>query len=243
MCRRGQVTHLTSDNGTNFIGAERELREAIAELDHQKIQHALLQSGLAWSFNPPAGSHHGGVWERLIRLAKRVLSSTLRLQTLDDEGFHTILCEVEAILNSRPITKASDDANDLEALTPNHILLLKSKPHLPPGLFCKDDLYVKRRWRQVQFLSDLFWKRWVREYLPLLQERQKWMRPKRSFSIGDIVVIMDPVAPRGSWLMGKIMQTYPDKKGFVRSVQLKTKTGQLDRPVTKICLLMEAEVS
>lgn len=242
MCRRGQVTHLTSDNGTNFIGAERELREAIAELDHQRIQHVLLQSRLTWSFNPPAGSHHGGVWERLIRLVKKVLSSTLRLQTLDDEGFHTVLCETEAILNSRPITRASDDANDLEALTPNHVLLFKSKPHLPPGHFCKDDLYIKRRWRQVQFLSDLFWKRWVREYLPLLQERQKWMRPKRSFSIDDIVVIMDPVAPRGSWLMGRILQTYPDKKGFVRSVQLKTKTGQLDRPVTKICLLLEGEV-
>ncbi len=57
------------------------------------------------------------------------------------------------------------------------------------------------------------------------------------------MVIMDPVAPRGSWLMGKITQMYPDKKGFVHSVQLKTKTGQLDRPVTKICLLIEAEVS
>lgn len=242
MCRRGQVSHFTSDNGTNFIGAERELREAVAELDHKKIQHALLPNGLTWSFNPPAASHHGGVWERLIRLVKRILSTTLRLQVLDDEGFHTVLCEVEAILNGRPITRASDDVNDLEALTPNHILLLNSKPYLPPGLFQKDDLYIKRRWRQVQFLSDLFWKRWVREYLPLLQERQKWSRARRSFAVGDIVVIMDPMAPRASWLMGRITQTYPDKKGHVRSVQLKTRTGQLDRPVSKICLLMEAEV-
>jgi len=80
-------------------------------------------------------------------------------------------------------------------------------------------------------------------YLPLLKERKRWMRPKRSFSIGDIVVIMDPVVPQGSWLMGKITQTYPDKKGFVCSGQLKTKMGQLDQPVTKICLVMEAEVS
>ncbi|XP_060768345.1 uncharacterized protein LOC132875531 [Neoarius graeffei] len=188
-----------------------------------------------------AGTHHGGVWERLIRLVKRVLSSTLRLQTLDDEGFHTVLCEIEAILKGRPITKASEDVNDLEALTPNHILLLKTKPILPPGLFQKDDLYLKRRWRQVQFLSDLFWKRWVREYLPLLQERQKWMRPKRSFAVGDIMVMMDPLAPRGSWQMGRITQTYPDKRGHVHSVQLRTRTGQLERPVTKICLLMEAE--
>lgn len=149
----------------------------------------------------------------------------LSLQTLNDEAFHTTLCKVEAILNSRSITNASDDANDLEALTPNHILLLNLKPHLPPGLFCKDDLYMKRRWRQMQFLSDLFWKRCVREYLPLLQDKQKWMRPKISFSIGDIVVIMDLVAPRGSWLMGKITQTYPDKKRLCPLSSAEDKNG------------------
>ncbi len=110
------------------------------------------------------------VWERLIRLVKKVLYSTLQQQCLDDENFHTILCEAEAILNDCPITKLSDDPNDLEALTPNHIWQLRSKPFLPPGLFQKSDLYIRRRWRQVQYLSDLFWKKWIKEYLPLLQE-------------------------------------------------------------------------
>ncbi len=241
LCRRGQVVQLRSDNGTNFVGAERALREAVAALDHTKIQHALLSKGLKWVFNPPAGPHVGGIWERLIRLVKKVLYSTVRQQSMDDESFQTLLCEIEAILNGRPITKSSDDVNDLEALTPNHILLLKSKPLMTPGLFNERDLYIRKRWRQVQYLSGLFWKRWVREYLPLLQERQKWVRPRRSFTVGDIVVVMDPVAPRGSWLLGRIIKTYPDKGGFVRSVQLKTKTGQLDRPVSKICLLLEAE--
>lgn len=61
----------------------------------------------------------------------------LRQQSLDDEGFHTVLFEAEAMLNDRPITKLSQDPNDLEALTPNHLLLLKGKPILPPGLFNK----------------------------------------------------------------------------------------------------------
>lgn len=150
------------------------------------------------------------------------------------------MCETEAILNGRPITKVSDDPNDLEALTPNHLLLLKKKPLLSPGLFKADDLYSRKRWRQVQYLSDLFWKRWLKEYLPLLQEKQKWIKPKRSFTTGDLVIIMDPTAPRGSWLMGKVLDTYPDKRGLVRSVRLKTKAGQLDRPISKICLLQEA---
>lgn len=237
--RRGQVTHLRSDNGTNFIGAQRELKEALAALNHEKIHGVLSQVGIRWSFNPPAGSHHGGVWERMIRSVKRVLSSVLRQQKLDDDGLHTVFCEVESILNDRPITKLSDDPNDLEPLTPNHLLLLKGKPALPPGVFEPHDLYVRKRWKQVQYLSDLFWKRWLREYLPLLQERQKWNQKKRSLVAGDIVVIMDSSAPRGSWALGKVLEVFPDKCGLVRSVKLQTKTSIIERPITKLCLLHE----
>ncbi len=240
MCPHGQVSNLRSDNGTNFVGAERELREALRNLDHSKIQSALARRGIEWTFNPPAGSHHGGAWEQIIRLIRKVLYSILKQQNVDDESFCTVLCEVEAILNNRPITKLSDDPNDLETLTPNHILLLKVKPLLPAGLFNENDLYIKRRWRQVQCLSDLFWKRWVREYLPLLQERQKWTKPRKNFTVNDIVIIMDPSAPRSSWLMGRVTKPFPDRRGVVRSVQLKIKTGFLERPVTKLCMLLEA---
>ena len=173
-------------------------------------------------------------------MVRKVLCSVLHQQSLDDEGLHTILCEVEAILNDRPITKVSDEVNDLEALTPNHILLLKGKPILAPGLFQENDLYVRRRWRQVQYLSDLFWKGWTRENLPLLQERQKWTKPQRSLVIGDVVIILDHTAPRGAWILGRVTKTYPDEKGLVRSVQLKTKTGHLERPISKLFLLQEA---
>ncbi len=97
----------------------------------------------------------------------------LNQQVLDEEGLYTILCEVEAIMNDRPITKASDDPNDLEPLSPNHLLLMKKQPIMPPGVFVKEDCYSRRRWRQIQYMADLFWSRWTREYLPLLQERQK----------------------------------------------------------------------
>ena len=166
IARRGQVKELRSDNGTNFVGAQREIREAIKSWNQDQIHNTLLQKGINWIFHPPAGSHHGGVWERLIRSVRKVLNSTLNLQNLDEEGLHTVLCEVEAILNSRPITKASTDPNDLEALTPNHLWFLKTKPSLPPGQFQREDIYARRRWRQVQYMSDLFWKRWTKEYLP-----------------------------------------------------------------------------
>lgn len=146
-------------------------------------------------------------------------------------------CFVEAILNDRPITKLLEDPNDLEPLTPNHLLLLKGKPSLPPGVLGPDDQYVRRQWRQVQYLSDLFWKRWVQEYLPFLQERQKWNQKRRSLSAGDIVVIMDPSAPCGSWPFARVLEVFPDRHGLVRSVRLQTKSSVIELPVTKLCLV------
>lgn len=211
--RRGKVRELRSDNGTNFVG--RELKTAIAQWNQAQVNDVLLQKGIKWTFNPPAGSHHGGVWERLIRSVRKVLNSTLKVQRLDEEVLHTVLCEVEAIINSRPITKASTDPNDLEALTPNHLLLLKNQPSLPPGDFQAADMYVQRRCRQVQYISDLFWKRWIKEYLPLLQERQRWTGVQRDLVAGDLGLLMDCSAPHNSWMMGHVLQTFPNHKGLV----------------------------
>jgi len=116
-------------------------------------------------------------------------------------------------------------------------------PSLPPGVFSKSDIYTRRRWRQVQYMADIFWKRWLKEYLPQLQERQKWQRTRRNFLPGDVVLIVDDSAPRNSWLMGRVVNIVPDKGGLVRSVHIKTKTNYLERPITKLCLLQEAETT
>lgn len=239
ICRRGPVAHFRSDNGTNFTGAEKELKRAIADLNHRSIEKALIHDNIKWTFNPPAASHHGGAWESMIRLVRKVLVSVLHLQTLTDETLVTVLCEAEAILNDRPITRVSEDPNDLEPLTPNHLLTLKRIPVLPPGLFDQKDQYVRRRWKQAQYLSDLFWKRWTKEYLATLQERQKWNKTQRNLMEGDIVLIADATAPRNSWMIGRIIKSFPDKSGIVRSVQIKTKTNVIERPVTKLGLLVE----
>ena len=164
----------------------------------------------------------------------------LKEQAVNDDCLLTVLCEVESIINGRPLTSISDDANDLEPLPPNHLLLLKSQPTMPPGIFSKNDTYTRKRWKQVQYIADLFWTRWTREYLPLLQERQKWSRPQRNFSTGDVVMLVDSSSPRNSWLMGRVVETLPDSSGAVRRVKIKTKTSILERPVNKLCLLEEA---
>lgn len=146
IARRGQVREIYSDNGTNFRSADTELKKAQREWNTNKINKTLQQKGIMWRFTPPEGSHHGGSWERMIRSMRKVLNATVKEQVLDEEGLHTLLCEAEAIINSRPLTKASPDLHDLEALTPNHLLLHKVKPELPPGLFSKEDQYTKRRY-------------------------------------------------------------------------------------------------
>ena len=166
----------------------------------------------------------GGIWERCIPTVRKILQALLREQTTDDESLVTLMCEVESIMNSRPITTVSSDPNDNEPLTPNHLLLLKSEVNLPPGLFKREDSLSRRRWKQVQYLADIFWKRWSREYLPLLQLRQKWLHPKRNLAVGDIVLVASE-SHRNSWPLGRVVETFPDKRGLVRRVKVLTKTA------------------
>ncbi|XP_022795598.1 uncharacterized protein LOC111334170 [Stylophora pistillata] len=221
IARRGQVKQIYSDKGSNLIGGEKELLDAISDRNQEKIHNSLLQKDIKWYFNPLYGSHFGDIWERCIRTVRKILQALLREQTTDDESLATLMCEVESIMNSRPITTVSSDPNDNEPLTPNHLLLLKLEVSLPPGLFKREDSLSRRRWKQVQYLADIFWKRWSREYLPLLQLKQKWVHPKRNLAVGDIVLVASE-SHRNSWPLGGVLETFPDKRGFVRR-QLSTK--------------------
>ena len=108
----------------------------------------------------------GGVWERLIRSARKILKTLVCEQLVTDEVLVTLMAEVEMILNDRPITSISDDPRDPEPLSPNKILLLTSNSSLPPGVFKPEDQYSKSWWRQAHYLANVFWRRWIREYLP-----------------------------------------------------------------------------
>ena len=242
--RRGRPEEIRSDNGGNFVKGERELREALSDWNQAQIHEYLLQLDIKWTFNPPAASHHGGVWERCIRTVRKVMKVLLKEQVLDDEGLNTLMCEVESIVNGRPITKVSDDAKDFNALTPNHLLLLRAGTATPPGMFSKEDNYTCRRWRQVQYLSDIFWSRWIKEYLPSLQQRQKWNKPQRNLVVNDIVLLLDEKTPRSSWPLGRVLEVYSNRKdGLVRSAKVKTRMSELVRPVDKIVLLEAAEMT
>ena len=163
-------------------------------LDQAKIYNSLRSSDVQWSFNLPEASHQGGIWERMIRSVRKILGARLKEQLVNDETLSTLLCEVERILNDRPLTPLSDHPDDPELLTPSKLLLLRSNSCLPPDVFKGHDKYGKC-WRQAQCLADSFWKRWMKEYLPALQARQKWCVPCRNFTVGDLVLVADEKTP------------------------------------------------
>ena len=145
LSRRGPVFHFYSDNGSNFVGGERILRESINQWNQHQIEEFLLQKAAQWTFNPPNASHMGGAWERLIRSVKRILKSLVGERVLTDDQLHTFLLEVEAILNSRPLTPVTLDPDNREPLTPNHLLKLCPTTQLPPALSNAEDCFAKKR--------------------------------------------------------------------------------------------------
>ena len=149
--------------------------------------------------------------------------------------------EVESLLNSRPLTHVSVDPHDLEPITPNHFLIGRNSPNVPPDVFDKRDLCSRKRWRQAQTLTDHFWRRWLREYVPNLTERKIWQRKRqRVIRIGDLVLVVDENVPRGRWNLGRVIKTFPGDDDLVRAADVQTKNGVHKRPVVKLCLLEEA---
>ena len=153
----------------------------------------------------------------------------LQQQTVTDETLLTLFAEVECILNLRPLTPIIIDPEDNSPLTLNHLLQVGASPNLSPGVFSSSDLYSRHRWKQVQYLADQFWSRWSREYLQTLQSRQKWTTKRSNLQIGDVVLVCNKTMPRGEWIMGRVIDTFPDKSNVVRQ----TATSELRRPILK----------
>ena len=238
IARRGSPASITSDNGSNLVSGERELREALNELDQVRISDELSSRRIQWTFIPPAASHMGGVWERLVSSVKRALRTVLGRQCVSEDVLHTVLTEVEYMLNSRPLTYSSGDVRDPEPLTPNHFLLGMPQAAVSPGVFGDKEVMSRSKWRQSQALAELMWKRWQKEYLPLLLPRKKWNTEVDNLAEGDVVLMAEDDSPRGFWPLARVTEVIPGEDGRVRSVRVQTASKSVyHRPVSKICLI------
>ena len=235
--RRGQISQVRSDMGTNLTGADRELREALSEVSQSDLQRAALQQGIDWTFNPPTASHFAGGVERQIRTFRKIWRSMPQQRCLDEESLRTLFCEIESIMNGRPLTYVSTSPGMVEPLTPGHLLFLRGSAGPIPGEFSESDLLSRRRWRQVQYLAQQFWYRWKREYLLSLQARQKWMRESRNVQSGDVVLLADQDVPRGRWRMGRVVEAFPSQDGLVRKALVKVSDTTYLRPISKLVVV------
>ena len=162
-------------------------------------------------------------------------------KVLDVETLRTFLTEAEGIVNSRPLTVENLFDPESDPLCPNQILTMKGRVVLPPpGVFQEAEVYCRKRWRIAQHLANSFWARWRKQYLQLLQGRQKWAEKSRNLRVGDVVLLKEEGVVRGQWPLGRVTDVHPGEDGLVRSVTLKTEKSVFKRPVQKTVLLVTA---
>ena len=235
--RRGTPRHLYSDNGRNFVGADRTLQEEYQEIQqvfNEEFIKEMTDMEITWHFNAPSWPTAGGLFEAAVKSFKYHFKRVIGTQTLTFEEFSTLLSQIEACLNARPLCPITEDPDDLNFLTPSHFL--SSGPMLTLIETEKD---MRTRWHLTQKILQDIWKRWRSEYSTLLSSRSKWRQAKENVKMNDVVLIHDDNLPPGKWVMGRVIQLHPGQDGLVRVVTLKTKSGHIKRPVTRISILTE----
>ena len=228
--RRGLSIALFTDNATCFAGADHELKRIIESHDPEFKQYCTEQS-IKWTFTTPRAPHAGGVYESGIKLMKHHLKRVIGDRNYTFEQLTTILCKVEAIVNSRPITPMNENPFDLQVLTPGHFLTGRSLVAKPERNLLLSPTSHLNRWEGLQQVQQRFWSVWYHDYLNTLQTRPVNFREKSTFNIGDMVLIHDSNLPPLKWLLGRIVKLFPGKDKIVRNVRLITRYGDKDRHV------------
>lgn len=232
---RGPVKQFRSDRGTNFVGAVQELNLNSVFVESVDVQKVLKDNACTWIFNPPHASHFGGVWERMIGVARKVLDAILLRSSARDlthDTLSTVLAEVCAIVNSRPILPVSNDPDDPTVLTPAVLLTHKvgKLPDVFPSLGTRE--MYKSQWKYVQVIAQEFWTKWSKEYVNTLQNRFKWTTDQTNLQEGDIVLLKDNDVVRNQWPTAIVHKIHPDQDGCVRVVEVRcSKQG---KPVTYV---------
>ena len=261
--RRGLPKNIYSDNGSNFKGAKRDLEELYQLLATTEMTDSLrsffLNTQTTWHTIPERAPHFGALWEAAVKSAKHHLKRVVGMQILTFDELYTVVTQVEACLNSRPlIDQHSHSPDGVQPLTPAHLLINKGLMAYPETEL---DLKVAQtdRWTLCQSLVQHFWKRWYKEYLHQLQTRRKWKIARPNLCVGDVVLMKDSSSFQTHWGLARVVKTYPGEDGLVRAVDVAVskvtlpdkpgkgpishskmilKKSDLRRPVTRLALLV-----
>ena len=241
IARQGKPRTLYSDNDTNFQGAANELHQLAKMLQStsqmSRIQDFLATEGCVWNFIPPHGPHFGGLWEAAVKSMKYHLRRTLGSRVATYEELSTLLTEIEACLNSRPLCALSDDPFNPTYLSPGHFLIGEPLTQLPVTDYTNVNCNRLSRWQTYQQQLQQFWQRWSADYLQDLQQRQRWQRTVPNLQPGDLVLLREDNTTPLQWPTAVITDVHPGREGIVRVITLRTPRGTFKRPIIKICPL------
>lgn len=216
---RGPCHRLYSDNGTSFVGAYKEIRQAFDQFRSQENIEKINRMGTQWTFMNPASPHQGGIYEAAVKSAKHHLTRVIGCQKYTYGDYLTLLKKIEAILNSRPLYAPTDDPFDAPVVTPGHLLvgrpLVCPPPINPPS---QTNFSVQRVRKEQEKMVQSFWDHWQSDYLTSLIPRKKWKKVEKNIEIGQVVLVQDNNLPPSHWQIGRIVELLPSKDGLVRSV-------------------------
>lgn len=238
--RRGLPQDVYSDNGTNFVGADRILKDNFKKY-LKEIASQLLVShnhALSWHFIPPGAPHMGGLWEAGVKSFKIHFKKITAGAKFTFEEFSTLLCQIEACLNSRPISATSENPNDNLPLTPGHFLIGCPLLSLQEPIPQESSSSLVNRWEKLKLLHRHFANRWKEEYLKEMHKRYKWKFPQRDVQIGDLVVVRRENLPPTEWRLGRVTKVFPGNDGRVRVASIRTQQGEITRPIVKLCVIL-----
>ncbi|XP_045535974.1 uncharacterized protein LOC123721391 isoform X1 [Papilio machaon] len=231
---RGKPKSITSDNGTNFVGTSNELAQFLVQSD---LEGHMAQEGIEFKFVPAYTPHFNGLAERAVRSTKHHLKRLLQTTHLTYEEMATLLTQIEAVLNSRPLIPFSTDPTDFSALTPAHFLIGRSLMTVPQPQVPDVSITRLERFRRIELLKQHFWRRFCNEYVTLLQQKLKWHSSKSELKLGSLVLVKEKALPPLLWCLGRVIQLYPGSDGTARVAELKTRRGTIRRAFNNICPL------
>lgn len=236
IARRGLCGHIHSDNGTNFQGAAKRLKEICKDSSflssNHNISNFLSSKGIQWHFIPPGAPHFGGTWESTVKCMKYHIRRSIGQSTLNFEELSTLLARIEAILNSRPLVQA--DSDDEPYLTPGHFLIGRPLNAVPEVDLSHVKTSTLSKWRLIQQITQHFWSRWSNDYLLSLQPKAKWLTENPNLTTNDVVLLREENLPPACWKLGRVIETHPGSDGLVRVATIKTESTTLKRPITKL---------
>lgn len=240
MARRGKPMSIFSDNGTSFVGAYNDISKFLKD-NCDSLSENVANEGVTFHFIPAYTPHFGGLWEAGVKSTKFHLQRVLGNCNLTYEELNTTLVQIEAILNSRPLTPISSEPDDLMPLTPGHFLIGRALVSLPVPDYQDNSKNYLTRFQRIEQLRQHFWARWSKEYVSALQQRIKWRDGGYSLKMNSLVLLKEDNLPPLKWRLGRIVAVHPGADGINRVADVKTANGVVRRAFSKICPLPESE--